>query len=219
MRILVGDGTVTDPQYKIRPYNVQPYCNLQYSKSTTAYSLLPVVMVRITAPTWSRTAAAKEAGSNLNMTSLRLATVDSEPLVSWRYATPLLRYGTTIKHREIRRGHEKYKYGRERARELECLSSPRPSESSVLTISIISLATNVLPHETERPVDNANLRKLGILHWAISLDRDAPPGGGWESDIDRIVEQEGYRNRDMMNVTKEGFGDQFETKLKMFFKE
>ena len=75
-----------------------------------------------------------------------------------------------------------------------------------------------LPHETERPVDNANLRKLGILHWTIPLDQDAPPGG-WQSEIDRIVEQEGYRNRDMMNVTKEGLGDQFETKLKMFFEE
>jgi 1,2-dihydroxy-3-keto-5-methylthiopentene dioxygenase len=74
-----------------------------------------------------------------------------------------------------------------------------------------------LPHESKRSVDNATLRKVGVLHWAIPLDQEAP--GGWESEIDKIAEQQGYKNRDTINITKEGLGDQYETKLKTFFEE
>ncbi|KAI0277593.1 1,2-dihydroxy-3-keto-5-methylthiopentene dioxygenase [Russula aff. rugulosa BPL654] len=69
-----------------------------------------------------------------------------------------------------------------------------------------------LPHETERSVDIAELRKIGVLHWTVPLDQETP--GGWESEIDRIAEQQGYKNRDTINVTKEGLGDLYETKLK-----
>jgi 1,2-dihydroxy-3-keto-5-methylthiopentene dioxygenase len=74
-----------------------------------------------------------------------------------------------------------------------------------------------LPHNSETSVDNADLRKLGVLHWVIPLDQDSP--GGWESKIDKIAEQRGYKNRDTINVTKEGLGNQYETKLKTFFEE
>jgi 1,2-dihydroxy-3-keto-5-methylthiopentene dioxygenase len=72
-----------------------------------------------------------------------------------------------------------------------------------------------LPHKSERSVDVADLRKLGVLHWTVP--QDAP--GGWESEIDRIAKQQGYKNRDTINCTKEGLGDQYETKLKSFFEE
>ncbi len=74
-----------------------------------------------------------------------------------------------------------------------------------------------LPHNSEIYVDNADLRKLGVLHWTIPVDQNSP--GGWETEIDKIAEQQGYKNRDTMNVTKEGLGDQYETKLKTFFEE
>jgi 1,2-dihydroxy-3-keto-5-methylthiopentene dioxygenase len=74
-----------------------------------------------------------------------------------------------------------------------------------------------LPHESERSVNSADLRKIGVLHWDIPLDPEAP--GGWESEIDRIAKQQGYKNRDTINCTKEGLGDQYETKLKSFFEE
>jgi 1,2-dihydroxy-3-keto-5-methylthiopentene dioxygenase len=74
-----------------------------------------------------------------------------------------------------------------------------------------------LPHESQRSVDIARLRKIGVLHWTVPLDQKTP--GGWESEIDRIAEQQGYKNRDTINVTKEGLGDLYETKLKTFFEE
>jgi 1,2-dihydroxy-3-keto-5-methylthiopentene dioxygenase len=74
-----------------------------------------------------------------------------------------------------------------------------------------------LPHESERSVDIAELRKIGVLYWTVPLNQETP--GGWESEIDRIAEQQGYKNRDTINVTKEGLGDLYETKLKSFFEE
>jgi 1,2-dihydroxy-3-keto-5-methylthiopentene dioxygenase len=74
-----------------------------------------------------------------------------------------------------------------------------------------------LPHNSERSVDDAVLDKLGVLHWTIPQDPDAP--GAWESEINRIAEQQGYKNRDTVNVTKEGLGDLYETKIKSFFEE
>ena len=74
-----------------------------------------------------------------------------------------------------------------------------------------------LPHDSGRSVGNADLRKLGVLYWTIPQDQGAPLG--WESEIDRIAKQQGYKNRDTVNVTKEGMGDQYEMKIKSFFEE
>lgn len=74
-----------------------------------------------------------------------------------------------------------------------------------------------LPHDSERSVDIAELRKIQLLHWTVPLDLETP--GGWEAEIDRIAEQQGYKNRDTINITKEGLGDLYEAKLKMFFEE
>jgi 1,2-dihydroxy-3-keto-5-methylthiopentene dioxygenase len=72
-----------------------------------------------------------------------------------------------------------------------------------------------LQHDSGTSVDLTDLRKLGLIHWAIPLDSP----GGWESEIDRIAEQQGYKNRDSIDVTKEGLGDQYESKIKLFFQE
>jgi 1,2-dihydroxy-3-keto-5-methylthiopentene dioxygenase len=72
-----------------------------------------------------------------------------------------------------------------------------------------------LQHDSGTPVDLVDLRKLGLLHWAIPLDSP----GGWESEIDKIAEQQSYKNRDIIDVTKEGLGDQYESKIKIFFQE
>jgi 1,2-dihydroxy-3-keto-5-methylthiopentene dioxygenase len=74
-----------------------------------------------------------------------------------------------------------------------------------------------LQHDSGRSIDSNHLRKLGVLHSTIPLAQDG--SGGWESEIDAIAVQQGYKNRDTINVTKEGFGDQYESKLKSFFEE
>ncbi|KAH9052356.1 1,2-dihydroxy-3-keto-5-methylthiopentene dioxygenase [Lactarius vividus] len=72
-----------------------------------------------------------------------------------------------------------------------------------------------LPHDSGRPLDPDHLRKLGVLYWTVPLDT----AGGYEAEIDRIAEKQGYKNRDTINVTKEGLGDLYESKLKSFFDE
>lgn len=71
-----------------------------------------------------------------------------------------------------------------------------------------------LPHtyEPERPVSLDELKKLGLAYWSIPTDN-------WEPKIDEIAKDRDYRNRDRLNVTKEGLGDQYDAKLKMFFNE
>jgi len=72
-----------------------------------------------------------------------------------------------------------------------------------------------LPHDSGKFTDPAHLRGLGVLYWTIPLDNP----GGWEIEIDRIAEQHSYKNRDIINISKEGLGDLYESKLKSFFEE
>ncbi|KAG5349022.1 1,2-dihydroxy-3-keto-5-methylthiopentene dioxygenase 1 [Termitomyces sp. Mn162] len=71
-----------------------------------------------------------------------------------------------------------------------------------------------LPHDyvPSRPVSVEKLKTLGIKFWTIPVE-------GYETEIDRLAAQEGYKNRDMINVSKEGLGDLYETKMKGFFEE
>lgn len=71
-----------------------------------------------------------------------------------------------------------------------------------------------LPHSYEpgRPVSVDELEKLGVLYWSI-------PTENWEPEINKVAEKRGYKNRDRLSVTKEGLGDQYDAKLKMFFNE
>ncbi|KAI0295049.1 1,2-dihydroxy-3-keto-5-methylthiopentene dioxygenase [Multifurca ochricompacta] len=72
-----------------------------------------------------------------------------------------------------------------------------------------------LQHNSGKSADLDDLRELGVLHWTIPLDIP----GGWEAKIDEVAAQQGYKNRDTMNVTKEGLGELYESKLKSFFEE
>ncbi|KAG6918254.1 1,2-dihydroxy-3-keto-5-methylthiopentene dioxygenase 1 [Tephrocybe rancida] len=71
-----------------------------------------------------------------------------------------------------------------------------------------------LPHDyiPSQPVSAEKLTALGVKFWSIPVD-------GNEPEIDRIAAAEGYKNRDTINVSKEGLGDLYETKIKGFFEE
>ena len=72
-----------------------------------------------------------------------------------------------------------------------------------------------LLHDSGRPVSADHLKTLGVLHWQVPLAGE----GGWEPRIDAIAAERQYKNRDIINVTKEGLGDAYEEKLKIFFTE
>jgi 1,2-dihydroxy-3-keto-5-methylthiopentene dioxygenase len=69
-----------------------------------------------------------------------------------------------------------------------------------------------LLHDSGRPVDESTLASLGVLHWSIPVE-------DWESRINDVAKERDYKNRDTINVTKDGLGDAYESKIKSFFEE
>ena len=59
-----------------------------------------------------------------------------------------------------------------------------------------------LPHDfiPSQPVPPERLNALGVKDWNIPLE-------GYESRVDAIAKERGYKNRDTINVSKEGLGE------------
>ncbi|KAG9127796.1 1,2-dihydroxy-3-keto-5-methylthiopentene dioxygenase [Ceratobasidium sp. 392] len=66
-----------------------------------------------------------------------------------------------------------------------------------------------LPHITDQTITEDQLKKIGVLYWRIGNDEE----------VDEIARDRGYKNRDVINVSKTGLGDQYESKIKGFFEE
>ncbi|PPR02559.1 hypothetical protein CVT26_012027 [Gymnopilus dilepis] len=71
-----------------------------------------------------------------------------------------------------------------------------------------------LPHDyvPSRPVSKETLDRLNVKYWTIPVE-------GYETRVDEIAKERGYKNRDMINVSKEGLGEIYEDKIKTFFQE
>jgi 1,2-dihydroxy-3-keto-5-methylthiopentene dioxygenase len=59
-----------------------------------------------------------------------------------------------------------------------------------------------LPHDyvPSRPVSIDKLRAIGLHYWSIPIDNH-------QVKIDEVAQERGYKNRDVINVTREGLGD------------
>lgn len=71
-----------------------------------------------------------------------------------------------------------------------------------------------VPHDSGKQVDSGVLEKIGVLHWHISVPTD-----GKYTAIDAVARERDYKNRDVITITKEGLGDLYESKLKIFYEE
>ena len=69
-----------------------------------------------------------------------------------------------------------------------------------------------LAHDSGKPVSADTLKSFGVLHWSIPVE-------DWEPQINAVAAQREYKNRDIINVTKAGLGDAYESKIKTFFEE
>jgi len=74
-----------------------------------------------------------------------------------------------------------------------------------------------LPHNSGRAVAPSTLDAIGVLHWHIPIDES--PSEAHIKQINEVANERQYRNRDVISVTKEGLGDAYEAKLKMFYEE
>ena len=59
-----------------------------------------------------------------------------------------------------------------------------------------------LPHDyiPSRPVSLETLEALKVKHWIIPVE-------GHEDKINAVAKENGYKNRDIINCSKEGLGD------------
>ncbi|KAH7924184.1 Acireductone dioxygenase [Leucogyrophana mollusca] len=71
-----------------------------------------------------------------------------------------------------------------------------------------------LPHDSGKSVSDETLEAIGVLHWHIPVDE----AGGFKA-VDAVATQRNYKNRDVIVITKESLGDEYETKIKNFYKE
>ncbi|KAF9075450.1 Acireductone dioxygenase ARD family [Rhodocollybia butyracea] len=71
-----------------------------------------------------------------------------------------------------------------------------------------------LPHESasQAAVSISTLNSIKVEFWNIPLQ-------GHEEKLNAVAKERGYRNRDVITISKEGLGDEYETKLKAFYKE
>ncbi|KAF9476652.1 Acireductone dioxygenase [Pholiota conissans] len=71
-----------------------------------------------------------------------------------------------------------------------------------------------LPHDyvPSRPVSKETLDKLNVKFWIIPVE-------GYETKVDAVAAERGYKHRDVINVSKEAMGEIYEKKIKTFFEE
>jgi hypothetical protein len=71
-----------------------------------------------------------------------------------------------------------------------------------------------LPHDyvPSRAVEPEKLASLKVLFWRIPVE-------GYEDAVNEVAKERGYKNRDTINVSKEGMGDIYEEKIRGFFEE
>ncbi|KDR69789.1 hypothetical protein GALMADRAFT_255587 [Galerina marginata CBS 339.88] len=71
-----------------------------------------------------------------------------------------------------------------------------------------------LPHDyvPSRLVSKEILDALNVKYWVIPVE-------GHEPKVDALAKERGYKNRDLINVSKDGMGEIYEEKIKTFFQE
>ncbi|KAF7353547.1 1,2-dihydroxy-3-keto-5-methylthiopentene dioxygenase [Mycena sanguinolenta] len=80
-----------------------------------------------------------------------------------------------------------------------------------------------LPHITDptRPVSPETLAKPCVLSWHVPVD--GHESGVDEADddfeVNKVAKERGYKNRDVINVSREGMGSVYEEKIRGFFEE
>ncbi|KAJ3867634.1 Acireductone dioxygenase ARD family [Lentinula novae-zelandiae] len=73
-----------------------------------------------------------------------------------------------------------------------------------------------LPHHNLEPsssVDVETLKRIKVESWNIPVEK------GYEEKLDDIAKERAYKNSDVITLSKENLGEDFEEKIKVFYKE
>jgi len=71
-----------------------------------------------------------------------------------------------------------------------------------------------LPHDSGQPADG-HLNSINVKHLYIPIDEE----NNWKSEIETLKNEEMYSSSDIIEITVEKLGDQYEAKLKGFYEE
>jgi 1,2-dihydroxy-3-keto-5-methylthiopentene dioxygenase len=72
-----------------------------------------------------------------------------------------------------------------------------------------------LPHDSGREASSDVLKSIGVLHWHIPIDET----GTYKDKVLKVAKEREYKNHDVIAISKESFGDEFESKIKNFYHE
>jgi 1,2-dihydroxy-3-keto-5-methylthiopentene dioxygenase len=72
-----------------------------------------------------------------------------------------------------------------------------------------------LPHDSGIEVSEEVLKSIGVLHWHIPVDAQ----GKYEQEVAAVAKERDYKNHDIIAISKESLGDEYETKIKNFYHE
>jgi 1,2-dihydroxy-3-keto-5-methylthiopentene dioxygenase len=71
-----------------------------------------------------------------------------------------------------------------------------------------------LPHDSGKPVEDSVLESIGVFLWNVPIHAD-----GTYPDVLARAAERGSNNHDVVTVTKESLGDQYDGMLKSFYEE
>ncbi|KAK0481756.1 ARD/ARD' family-domain-containing protein [Armillaria novae-zelandiae] len=69
-----------------------------------------------------------------------------------------------------------------------------------------------LPHNSASPVSLDTLKSMNVLYMNIPVD-------GYEERLATVAKEGDYKNHDIISISKEGLGDQYNAKIKAFYEE
>lgn len=74
-----------------------------------------------------------------------------------------------------------------------------------------------LPHidNTAPSVETETLARIGVLHWSIPIDA----AGAWKDEIDRVATEREYKNRGIIEASRELMGAKYEQMSAAVYKE
>ena len=72
-----------------------------------------------------------------------------------------------------------------------------------------------LPHDSGREASNDVLKSIGVLHWHIPVDET----GTYKDEVLKVAKERDYKNHDVIVISKESFGDEFDSRIKNFYHE
>ncbi|KIJ18083.1 hypothetical protein PAXINDRAFT_110533 [Paxillus involutus ATCC 200175] len=72
-----------------------------------------------------------------------------------------------------------------------------------------------LPHDSGKEASDEVLNSIRVLHWSIPIDE----AGTYKDKVLEVAKERNYLNHDVIVISKEALGDEYEQRIKSFYHE